>query len=164
MSEVEELTKLFRKLGADDPESWASSQVNEGINQLGRFVFLREAWALVISEDDHRWIDGEIKASELSPEAPTSGTGKALKNVIDKGCDKQDISDAVRGMQYELLFRLCYLLECPDELEQELGEFSWGLMQLDSDGQPIAYIQALHESVLGMDPTGREMRPRTEAY
>ena len=39
-----ELTEIFRKLGAEDPEDWARSQIREGIPQLARFLFLREAW------------------------------------------------------------------------------------------------------------------------
>ena len=53
----EELTAVFRKLGARDPESWAGSQIREGINQLARFVFLRKAWSLIVKEDDASWID-----------------------------------------------------------------------------------------------------------
>ena len=40
----QELTELFRKLGAPHPEGWAHSQITEGILQLPRYLFLREAW------------------------------------------------------------------------------------------------------------------------
>ena len=36
----------------NDPESWASSQVEEGIPQLARYLFLRQAWGCVVREDD----------------------------------------------------------------------------------------------------------------
>jgi len=109
------LTELFKKLGAEDPESWANSQVEEGINQLGRYLFLRQAWR----------------------------------------------TDVVRVMQYGLLFRLCYLLGHPGDLEPEVQHIAWALVQIDSDtGRIVAEINALHESVLETDPTGREMTPR----
>ena len=38
---IGKLTALFQKFGAPDPESWAASQVEEGIPQLQRFLFLR---------------------------------------------------------------------------------------------------------------------------
>lgn len=64
------LTELFRKLGAEDLESWASSQIEGGINQLGRFLFLRQAWREVVGEDDQSWIQAEISHSEHDPVAP----------------------------------------------------------------------------------------------
>ena len=155
------LTELYRKLGAEDPESWAESQIEEGINQLGRFLFLRQAWREVINEDDHSWIQDQISYSEQRPDAPCSGIGPALQRLLDKGSDPQVITDVVRIMQYRLLFRLCYLLGHHGDLEPEVQHISWALMQIDSDtGQIVAEINALHESVLETDPTGREMCPR----
>lgn len=52
-----ELAELFRELGAQDPDGWATSQMSEGINQLHRFLFLRQAWRRVVSESDDAWID-----------------------------------------------------------------------------------------------------------
>src|SRR5262249_25800627 len=49
----QELTELFRKLGADDPAGWARSQIREGIPQLARYLFLRQAWRQVLGPDDH---------------------------------------------------------------------------------------------------------------
>jgi hypothetical protein len=40
----DELTALFKKVGARKPEGWARSQIEEGIPQLARFLFLRQAW------------------------------------------------------------------------------------------------------------------------
>lgn len=155
------LTELFRKLGAEDPESWANSQVEEGINQLGRYLFLRQAWREVISEDDHSWIQDQISYSEKYPGAPCSGIGSALHRLLDKGADPQDITDVVRVMQYRLLFRICYLFSDPGDLEPEVRHFAWALVQVDSDtGAIVGEINALHESVLETDPTRREMTPR----
>jgi hypothetical protein len=160
MPELEDLTNLFHQLGARDAESWASSQVNEGINQLGRFLFLRQAWSKVIDDDDTSWIDREISETAKSPTAPFSGTGSALRKLLANGTNRKDISEVVRGMQADLLFSLCSLLDDPGELEEEVKDISWCLVQVTEDGQVGAPIQALHESVLETDPTGREMRPR----
>lgn len=162
MPELEDLTDLFRKLGARNPESWASSHVNEGINQLGRYLFLRQAWRNVIDEGDVSWIGREISKAEKRPDAPFSGTGIALNKLLAKGADRKDISEVVRGMQADLLFNLWGVLDDPGELEEEGNAVSWCLVEVAEDGQVIAPIQALHESVLDTDPTGREMRPRSE--
>jgi hypothetical protein len=163
MSILEELTELFRTLGARDPESWANSQISEGINQLGRFLFLCEAWRKIQDEDDQAWIQAYINRATKMPEAPRSGIGPALQRLLDKGADPQDITDIVRIRQYELLFDICYLLSGPGLPEPKPEGFSWALFQVDEEGKPISPIDGLHESVLETDPTGREMRPRQPA-
>ena len=160
MANLEELTELFRKLGAPEPEGWASSQVTEGINQLGRFLFLRQAWKLIVNETDHSWIQAQIKRSLERPADPCSGIGPALQSLLAKGASPQEITDVVRVMQYELLFCLCYLMDDPCLEEQEVQDVSWKLIQFNENGEDVGEIGGLHESVLGMDPTGREMRPR----
>jgi len=45
---LKKLAARFRSLGAEDPESWARSEVQEGIPQLGRFLFLRALWEAVL--------------------------------------------------------------------------------------------------------------------
>ena len=162
MSEIENLTEVFRKLGAKDPEGWASSQAKEGINQLGRFVFLKQAWSLVLDEIDLSWIHSEIQASKHGPDQPYAGIGRALSELTRLGVHPETIIDLVRGVQAELLFSLCYLLNCPDDLPDGVPNINWRLVQVDDDGNVVAGIDALHESVLELDPTGREMRPRTE--
>jgi len=155
-----ELTSLFRKLGARDPEGWARSQVREGIPQLARFLFLRQAWRHVVSEDDSAWIDSFIERAGTHPDEPYAGVGHALKNLRARGATDAEITDLVRGMQAELLFAFCYLLEDPGDVEPEVADVAWALAQVDDDGNVFGSICGLHESVLETDPTGREMRPR----
>lgn len=156
-----ELAELFRKLGAPDPEDWARSQVREGIPQLHRFLFLRQAWSDVLADGDTGWIDGTVEDSTQNPTAPYAGLGQALSRALESGASREDLSEIVRSMQAHLLFRLCYRLEDPMFEEDELEDISWGLFQTDEGGDPVSeQICGLHESVLETDPTGREMRPR----
>lgn len=163
MSELERLTEIFRSLGANEPEAWAFSQTDEGINQLGRFLFLRQAWKRVLDDGDESWIDAQISYSQKAQDAPGAGTGKALERLLKMGCTREDITSVVRGMQYDLLFGLCDLIDDPGELEEPVSDISWALFQVDEDENPTAPIESLHESVLELDPTGREMRPRQES-
>lgn len=151
-----ELTKLFARLGAPDPAGWAHSQTNEGIPQLGRYLFLRQAWRKVVSNSDHGWIDAHLK---MRGDKPGGEIGPALQRLVDLGASPADLTSVVRVMQWSLLFRLCYLLSDPGDLEPEVEDYSWGLFEIDDDGRPGAHIGGLHESVLATDPTGREMRP-----
>ena len=159
MDDLEKLTSIFAKLGADDPESWARSQIDEGIPQLARFLFLRQAWKLIIDEDDEKWID-IYRAPAAKPNEPGAGIGPALNRLLSSGANKKDITEVVRVMQWELLFCFCYLLEDPGDVEDEVRDLGWALFQVNEEGEPIVPINGLHESVLEMDPTGREMRPK----
>ncbi|UXY16075.1 hypothetical protein N8I74_03360 [Chitiniphilus purpureus] len=158
------LRQLFERLGAKDPDAWAASQVDEGSNQLHRFLFLREAWAKVILDDNNDWITQQIEAVKADPEAPFAGTGLALERLLAVGAQNRDLTDLVRGMQARLLFDLCYLLDDPSFDEAELAEVGWCLVETDSQFRPTGNtIGGLYESVLDTDPTGREMRPRHAA-
>jgi len=154
------LTALFEKLGARDPEGWARSQFEEGIPQLARFLFLRQAWRAVVSEGDSGWIAGAIASAEARPGDPYAGVGHALRSLRARGATNEELTDLVRGMQAELLFQICYLLEDPGELEPDVEDVTWSLVETDEEGNVLDDIRGLHESVLEMDPTGREMRPR----
>lgn len=155
-----ELAATFRKLGARDPEDWARSQVEEGIPQLARFLFLRQAWRQIVQEDDSSWIDASIDRARSHPEEPYAGVGHALGKLRARGATKEGLTDVVRGMQAQLLFSICYLLEDPGDVEPEAGDVGWVLAQVDQEGTVLDTIGGLHESVLETDPTGREMRPR----
>ncbi len=154
------LTQLFAELGAPHPEAWARSQLAEGIPQLARFLFLRQAWASVLAEDGALWIDATIGASADEPDAPFAGVGAALARLRAAGARDEDITDVARGMQAAALFAFCRLLEAPGPIEPEVEQVRWALVQVGPDGQVLGRIPALHESVLETDPTGREMRPR----
>src|SRR5262249_44563334 len=136
-NDLAELTALFERLGARRPELWARSQLNEGINQLQRFLFLRQAWSLVLRDDDTDWIEGEIARAQQRSDGPYAGIGHALRRCAEKGISAQDLTDIVRGKQAELLHYFCYLLGDPSFTEKELTDLQWGLFEVDTDGNPM---------------------------
>jgi hypothetical protein len=156
------LTELFRKLGARGPEDWARSQIEEKLPQVARYLFLRQAWGLVVGEENTAWIDHAIASAAARPDEPYAGVGHALRRLRVAGATDADMTDLVRGMQAELLFQFCYLLEEPGPLEPEVSDVAWALVQVDGAQKVVGRIIGLHESVLETDPTGREMRPRAE--
>jgi hypothetical protein len=150
-----DLTNLFARLGARNPEQWARSQIEERIPQVARFLFLRQAWKLVVPEHDCNWIDEQ---ANIAIGQPGGSIGAALGRLLAHGADRDDLTTVVRVMQWKLLAGLCYLLDDPGTLESEVKDVSWRLFQTDDDGQPIAVIASLHESVLDTEPSGQEMR------
>jgi hypothetical protein len=157
------LTEVFEALGATAPESWARSEITDGIPRLARFLVLRQAWRSVLSEDDESWIARELEYCRQHAREPGAGAGLALTRLLDVGAEKRDLTDLVRVMQWRLLASLCYLLEDPGDVEPEASHVAWALFEVDEDGRPGRHVGGLHESVLETDPTGREMRPKPPA-
>jgi hypothetical protein len=154
------LARLFEIAGATDPQSWAKSEVDEGIPQLARFLFLRQAWRQIVADGDVTWIDREIQFAKRSPDAPGAGLGHSLSRLLSGGANREDLTELARTVQWQLLHGLCYQLSDPSIAESELGHVRWGLFEVNNDGKPGRPIEGLHESVLETDPTGREMRPK----
>ena len=130
---------------------------------MGRFLFLREAWARIVPASDPSWIHTEVRDAEARPNDPYAGVGQSLKALLATGATEADLTNLVRGMQAQLLFHLCYLLEDANLAEEQVRDIQWGLFLLDSDGRPTKPLGGLHESVLETDPTGREVRPNESA-
>lgn len=144
-----ELVNLFAKLGARNPAKWARSQLDEKIPQLARFLFLREAWKLVVPENDHHWISAY---AEMNPMGSRSPIESAIERVMGQGVRREDLTTIVRVMQLRLLFGLCYLLDDPGDLEDDVKSVWWRLFQVDERGEPVAAIAGLHESVGETEP------------
>lgn len=158
LEELRWLTERFRQAGASDPELWAQSQLEEGIPQLARFSFLKSLWTAVVAEDDDSWIDQEIAAAKMRPGRPCTAVGPALEEMLAKGVSREGITDFVRGMQYATLYDVCLFLDGARQVDVPVQK--WTLYEVDDDGEPVAIIQGLNGSILTLDPTGREMRPR----
>jgi hypothetical protein len=152
----QELAELFRKLGAQDPEGWAHSQIREGIPQLARYMFLRLAWQDVVGPEDQSWIS---ENRPKDPNGPGGEFGPAIDRLLAAGARIEDLTTVVRIMQWGLLFRFCMLLDDPADLEDEVEDLWWGLFLVDNDGNPLEPVDGLHESVLEVEPTGLEMCP-----
>ena len=159
---LEELTEIFRSLGSNYPDLSAKSEIEEGIPQLARYIFLQQAWSTIAREGDRTWIDEEIHSARANPDRPYAGLGQALERCLSKGVSTDDLTEIARCLQAQMLFNVGYLIDGPRFTPEPLQEIGWGLFQTDSEDRPFGnQIAALHESVLEFDPTGREMRPRT---
>lgn len=154
----EELTNIFKEIGADDPESWAASEIDEGIPQLARFMFLKGAWNGVVP-DNEEWIDNVMGQYDEEDDSPYSGMGHSIKKMLDFGVPRQAITELSRCIAAEMIFHIGYMLDDPESIPGN-EHVNWALVQLDEEGNAKNKISGLHESVLETDPTGREMCPR----
>lgn len=67
---LRQLAEIFRQQGANEPEAWARSQLEEGIPQLAIFCFSKALWGGVVEENDSGWIDREIEWARTYPRDP----------------------------------------------------------------------------------------------
>ena len=100
----QELTDLLARLGAPNPAGWARSQIREGMPQLVRFVFLRQAWKLIVASGDTKWIEQQL---QVSAHEPLGAIASALTRLLAQDVQKEDLTTVVKVMQCRLLFSLC---------------------------------------------------------
>jgi hypothetical protein len=166
MSQSEDIRKLavhFKALGAVDPEGWARSQIQEGIPQHARFVFVRQMWQSVVREGETEWIDSEITAAERRPRDPGSSAGPILKRMLALGVTREDISEFTRVMQWQTLAGIAYSIDDSGGVaypSESTPTVHWALCEVTEEGDVLHSIDAIHESVLDVEPSGREMRPK----
>ncbi len=82
--------------------------------------------------------------------------------MLASGTAREDIAELVRVMQWYVLAGIAYQLADASIVEypsDKVRRVNWTLFEVDEEGQPLHPINALHESVLDTDPSGREMRP-----
>jgi hypothetical protein len=160
--DYETLEKVFTALGVKDPAGWARSQTEEGIPQLGRYLFLRGCWDQAIDPVDDSWIDALIRQARAVPNSPDARVGEALARMLALGVPRSEIVELVRGMQKELIFGISYLIDdphpaierLPPEAQDALKDFGWSLVEVGPDGAIGPPISGLHESVQETDPRG----------
>ncbi|MDP2344348.1 MAG: hypothetical protein Q8O67_25540 [Deltaproteobacteria bacterium] len=136
---VEALRSVFTALGARHPERWARSHVQDGVDQIGRFVFLRALWGRIVK--DGRFLDKMRKnQSELTP---------VVERLLIAGADEDDVTALVRALQVGLLVDLCQLLDDPADNDEGVR---WGLWRMDKRGLPLWQLGDLRLDVLDVDP------------
>jgi hypothetical protein len=155
-----ELLELCRNVGLRDSESIVRSEMEDDIPQIARHTFLKGAWSGIVADGDLAWMEEQEQANPSGSTQPYAGVGAALRKLKEDGADMQAIAEVVRGMQAQLLFHIAYQLSDSDSVAGNDGSVGWALVEIDGDGVVGREIPSLHESVLGTDPTGREMRPR----
>jgi hypothetical protein len=158
--EILALTEVFRAAGATKPELWARSQVHEGINQLARFSFLKTLSTAWLPETATDWVEAHLHSPLTAAAHPGAQLSAAVQEMTTKGVSSESIVDLIRVIQFETLFHVCQTLD-----EGNAGSatgIDWALFEVDEEGRPTRVIDALRESLLSFDPSGRELRPRSK--
>ena len=144
--------ELLRKLGARRPEQWISPTEEGRRKELLRFLFLREAWSLLVKKDSSIWIENYLRYAEQFSSGTLSTAGRALKRLRAAGAADEDLTDVVRELQAHVLFGICFLLDGADLPEPEVADINWTIFEVDKDGNPILEFSGLADCVGETDP------------
>jgi hypothetical protein len=158
-----ELLATFKALGADDPEGWTRSEISEDIPQLARFLLLRGVWPDLIdswSRDPQNWTEKLAREAAEKPKEFFADAGLALGRALAAGVSASDLGSIARMVAYETAFGVLNRVDEGYDPDAAEGSPGWVLIETDADGTPTdRRVPGLHESVLTMDPTGREGKP-----
>jgi hypothetical protein len=167
--EYERLVELLRGAGAPDPEAWASSEIQNNSAQLARYCFLRSLWPRIIDSwrDEPDWMVHYVTTAENRPRSAFADAGLALKRLQALGASDLDIGRIARAVAYAVVFDLLYHLgygSDPSLAEQFPEQYpGWALMELGADGELTGRdLDGMHESLLTMDPSGRDGSPEPD--
>lgn len=142
--QVTRLRETFARLGAEDPESWARSEVSEDLAQLASFLVLGSLWRNAINV----WSPASI------------GQSAVASRLLEQGADIDDLVTFARAASYQAVFATLYRLTAehsdPELADAEDDLPGWRLMELRNGGLTGRGVDMLHESILSMDPSGNE--------
>lgn len=137
-----DLTQRMRELGADDPQAWASSEIDEDIAQEARWLVIRQVREAVT------WSSENLRSL---PE---------VARLLDAGADPAAVLAAVREVAREAAFSVLEVIDEGGAPDAPDDAPSWALMELriGSDGEAAFSgrdVGALHESLGFPDADGR---------
>jgi hypothetical protein len=156
------LIRELERLGAVDAEDWVRSEIEEGIPQTARFLVLRRLWEHIDSwrHESSHWSMAYIDDAEQDPTGAFADAGLAMKKMIQAGITPEEIGCVARMAAYEATFGTLEVIDecCDPDAGEDLP--CWILIEADSECEPTGrQIGGLHESILSLDPSGREGRP-----
>jgi hypothetical protein len=157
----ESLVARFRALGVEDPEGWALSEGKRNMAQLAALTFLHGIWpSLIDTWWDRDWIDRWIRDARAYGTAAFTDAGHGLDRLLAAGASHEDLMSIMRAVAYEVAFGMLVRLDDGRDTELTNDYPHWALMEMDAQGELTGRVlESLHESLLSMDPSGREGVP-----
>jgi len=139
MASNETLVEQFRELGVPDPEDWARSQIDEGIDQVSRATVLRAIADIV------------VKSSKDAPMLATTDWGSskvkaAAERLYVNEEAAQDIETLLKAVLFQAFWDFMVISDGNAGIPVNPAKVNIGLYSRDDDFQPRAEIGGLHES------------------
>ncbi|WP_420126611.1 hypothetical protein [Longimicrobium sp.] len=177
---AEALAERFRAAGAEAPEGWAASEVEDDIPQLARFIFLRRLWrgawqwkqppedwfaeipaddVLVSDEDDEdeptlvQTSGDEVMDEDGDP--PFLAAQQAVQRILAAGADPEDLKEVARAIFLHTAFDAVQTVDEGHDPEAGDGMPGWLLTEVGGDLVLTGrVIPDLHEDLLTTEPDG----------
>lgn len=172
---AETLAETFRGLGAEEPEAWALSEVEDGIPQLARFIFLRrlwrgaEEWTLPPAEwfaerepdpaDDEGAEDDDESSAEAVADDEADGepaflaAQQAVQRILAAGVDAEDLKEVARAVFLHAAFDAVQTVDEGHDPDAGEGMPGWLLTEVGGDliltGR---MLDKLHEDLFTTEP------------
>jgi hypothetical protein len=121
--------------------------------ELLRFLFLREAWGLLVAKGSSVWIENYLRYAEQFSSGHSATAGRALQRLRAAGAADDDLTDLVFELQAHVLFGMCFLMDGADLREPEVADIRWTIFEVDQEGNPVLEFSGLSECVNKTNPT-----------
>lgn len=131
------LTQVFAALGAQRPAVWARSHVDQGHDELGRFVLLRALWLKA------------VEPGRLLGIARNEPEVAAAAERLIKVAGLPDLDAVLRFAQKQALLDLCTVLDDPSASDEGIG---WAVFRTDGRGLPLWALDRLVAGLTDSEP------------
>ena len=131
------LAQVFKALGARNPERWATSHVDNGTDELGRFVLLRALWLRTVEP-------GRL----LAQARKDKHAGDSVDRLFKKA-DIVDLDALVRYAQRAALTDICKVLDDPAHNDDGIR---WSIFRIDATGMPLWPLAELRKDLDDTEP------------
>ena len=141
-------------MGREISKNWA---------QFARFLFLRDIWPQCIdkwSKAPYEWIERFCQSAADQPHGFFADSGHAMARMRAAGISDADIAAVARMAAYNTAFQILDRLDEGYYPAIDNSDPGWVLMERDYDGNLTGrQVNALHEDLLMLDPSGRDGKP-----
>lgn len=173
---AEQLADTFRRLGAEEPAAWAASEVEDGIPQLARFIFLRRLWrgadewmqppadwfaerepdpADAEEEDDDEATAESPVADEDEADAEPAflAAQQAVQRMLAAGADPEDLKEVARAVFLHAVFDAVQTVDEGHDPHAAEGMPGWLLTEVGGDLVLTGrMLDRLHEDLFTTEP------------
>lgn len=134
---VQALAKVFAALGARNAERWARTHVDDGSDELGRFVLLRAMWLRSIEP-------GRLLANARKDKLAGPAVERLMKNA-----SIADLDALIRFAQRSSLDDVCKVLDDPADNDDGIR---WAVFRVDAKGLPLWALDRLRSGLDDSEP------------
>jgi hypothetical protein len=172
---AEQLVETFRGLGAEEPEAWALSEVEDGIPQLARFILLRRLWRGAEewkqaptdwfvdrdpepAEDEEEDDDGPASSEatlvdDEDAEPAFFAVQQAVQRILAAGADPEDLKEVARAVFLHAVFDAVQTVD--EGYDPQAGEGMPGWLLTEVGGDLVLTgrtLDKLHEDLFTTEP------------